>query len=269
MRTKFQRIKTDSESLEKEFQSIIDQGEAEGLLDPQSGEMIQSILDFRDTLVRDVMIPRTSMITISADAPIEEIINALIKHGHTRMPVFKTNIDNIIGILNVKDLLKLWSQPVTEAEIIAIIRKPYFIPETKNTHLLLHELKQKKYHMAVVIDEYGGTAGLVTLEDLIEEIVGEIQDEYDHNPSELIERREGYYLIDGRVEIERIEELFALEFPEGKFKTLSGLILHEAKRIPHKGEVIQIGQLKALIEAADERRIKKVRLELIDLNPEP
>ncbi|MDZ4164426.1 MAG: hemolysin family protein [Smithellaceae bacterium] len=230
--------------------------------------MIQSILDFRDTVVRDVMIPRTSMLTISADASVEEIIAAVIKHGHTRMPVYKTSIDNIIGILNVKDLLKLWSLPVTEADIIAIIRKPYFIPETKNTRLLLHELKQRKYHMAIVIDEYGGTAGLVTMEDLIEEIVGEIHDEYDKSPAEMIETRDGYYLIDGRVEIEKIEEIFNFDFPEGKFKTLSGLILHEAKRIPIKGEVILIGNLKATIEAADERSIKKVRLEKREVSEE-
>lgn len=262
IRKLFKPSKVDADRLGEEFKSIIDQGEAEGLLDSQSGEMIQSILDFRDTLVRDVMIPRTAMVTISADATIDEIVTAIIDHGHTRVPVFKNNIDNIIGILNVKDLLKFWSRPVTEADIVANIRKPYFIPETKKTQLLLHELKQKKYHIAIVIDEYGGTAGLVTLEDLIEEIVGEIQDEHDKNPGEMVEQRDGCYLIDGRVEIEKIEELLGIEFPAGKFKTLSGLILHEAKKIPLKGEVIKIGNLDATIEVADERSIKKVRIKV-------
>ncbi len=258
----FKPGKVDAVRLGEEFKAIIDQGEADGLLDSQSGEMIKSILDFRDTLVRDVMIPRTAMVTISADASIEEIITAIIDHGHTRVPVFKNSIDNIIGILNVKDLLKFWSRPVTEADIVANIRKPYFIPETKKTHLLLHELKQKKYHIAIVIDEYGGTAGLVTLEDLIEEIVGEIHDEHDKNPGELLKQRDGSYLIDATVEIEKIEELLRIEFPGGKFKTLSGLILHKAKRIPLKGEVIKIGNLDATIEVADERSIKKVRIKL-------
>lgn len=262
IRKMFKPSKVAAVRLGEEFKSIIDQGEAEGLLDSQSGEMIQSILDFRDKLVRDVMIPRTAMITISADASVVDIVQAVIDHGHTRVPVFKNSIDNIIGILNVKDLLKFWSRSVTNADILSNIRKPYFIPETKKTSLLLHELKQKKYHMAIVIDEYGGTAGLVTLEDLIEEIVGEIQDEHDNNPGELVEERDGCYLIDGRVEIEKIEELFGIEFPAGKFKTLSGLILHQAKRIPLKGEVIKIGKLDVTIEVADERKIKKVRIKV-------
>lgn len=230
--------------------------------------MIQSILDFRDTQVRDVMIPRTSMVTISSDATIEEIITAIINYGHTRMPVFKNNIDNIIGILNVKDLLKFWSQKVTEADIIANIRKPYFIPETKKINLLLHELKLKKYHMAIVIDEYGGTAGLVTLEDLIEEIVGEIADEHDKDSVEITELKDGSYLIDARVEIENIKELFKIDLPEGKFNTLGGMLLHEAKRIPLKGEVLVIGKIEATIESADERRIKKVRIRVNELNKE-
>ena len=132
--------------------------------------MIQSILEFRDTVVREVMIPRTEIVAISSSATIEEILDLIIKYGHTRMPVYSGNVDNIVGILNVKDLLKFWSKPVRESDIISCLRSSYYIPETKNIHLLLHELKQKKYHMAIVIDEYGGTSGLVTLEDLIEEI---------------------------------------------------------------------------------------------------
>ena len=250
----------DPSHLEKEIQSIIDAGEENGLIDPQSGEMIQSILEFRDTIVREVMIPRTEMVAIQSDTPIDEINTLITRYGHTRMPVYSGNIDNIVGILNVKDLLKLWSKPVSESDIIAILRKPYYIPETKNTHLLLHELKQRKYHMAVVIDEYGGTSGLVTLEDLIEEIVGEIHDEHDAGKGGIVELADGYILVDGRTEIERIEDYFGVSFPEGEYETLGGLILHEIRKIPVTGEKIQIDNFEMMIESADERSIKKVKM---------
>jgi CBS domain containing-hemolysin-like protein len=222
--------------------------------------MIQSILEFRDTIVREVMIPRTEMVAIQSDTPIEEINGLIGRYGHTRMPVYSGSIDNIVGILNVKDLLKFWSKPVSENDILSILRKPYYIPETKNTHLLLHELKQRKYHIAIVIDEYGGTSGLVTLEDLIEEIVGEIHDEHDARDKGIVELPDGYVMADGRTEIEKIEDHFEVSFPEGEYETLGGLILHEIRKIPVTGEMIRIEGLEMIIESADERSIKKVKI---------
>jgi magnesium and cobalt transporter len=254
----------DQARLEEEIQSIIDAGEEKGLIDQQSGEMIQSILEFRDTVVREVMIPRTEMVAIRSDATIEEILELTIKFGHTRMPVYAENVDNIVGILNVKDLLKFWSKPITETDILSSLRKPYYIPETKNTHHLLHELKQKKYHMAIVIDEYGGTSGLVTLEDLIEEIVGEIHDEHDAKKGSIVELNDGYTLIDGRVEIEAIEDYLGVKFQEGKFETLGGFILDLLRKIPVTGEVIHVDNLEMIIESADERSVKKVKLKRLD-----
>ncbi|HAR97527.1 MAG TPA: HlyC/CorC family transporter [Syntrophus sp. (in: bacteria)] len=250
----------DQGRLEKELQSIIASGEEEGLLDPQSGEMIQSILDFRETLVREIMIPRTEIVAFSTTASIGEMLALVQKHGHTRMPVYKGSIDNIVGIINVKDLLKFWSRDVTEDDVLSILRKPYYIPETKNTHQLLHELKQNKYHLAIVIDEYGGTSGLLTLEDLIEEIVGEIHDEHDQTGDELIELSDGTVLANARLEIEALEAHYGLTFDDGKYETLGGLILHVLKRIPIPGEIVRIGPLEMKIEAADERSIKKVRI---------
>ena len=257
----------DQARLEEEIQSILDAGEEKGLIDQQSGEMIQSILEFRDTLVREVMIPRTEMIAIRSDATIDEILELTIKFGHTRMPVYAENVDNIVGILNVKDLLKFWSKHVTETDILSSLRKPYYIPETKNTHHLLHELKQKKYHMAIVIDEYGGTSGLVTLEDLIEEIVGEIHDEHDAKKGSIVELIDGYTLIDGRVEIETIEDYLGVKFQEGKFETLGGFILNLLRKIPVTGEVIHVDNLEMIIESADERSVKKVKLKRLDGPP--
>ena len=250
----------DASRLEDEIQAIIDAGEEEGLIDPQSGEMIQSILEFRDTVVREVMIPRTEIVAISAGAKIEEIMELICRHGHTRMPVYRENIDHIIGVVNVKDLLKFWSKPVTEKDFLSILRKPYYIPETKNISQLLHELKQKKYHMAIVIDEYGGTSGLVTLEDLLEEIVGEIHDEHDTEELGIVDQPDGYTMVDGRVEIEQLEEHFGVIFGEGKYETLGGLILNSIKRIPATGETVNVDDFEMIITAADERTIKKVRM---------
>ena len=253
----------DASRLEEEIQAIIDAGEEDGLIDPQSGEMIQSILEFKDTVVREVMIPRTEIVAVSAGATIEEIARIISIYGHTRMPVYRGDIDHIIGVVNVKDLLKFWSREVTEKDFLSILRKPYYIPETKNISQLLHELKQKKYHLAVVIDEYGGTAGLVTLEDLMEEIIGEIHDEHDTQEAGIVEEPDGYTLVDGRVEIEELEEYFGVTFDEGKYETLGGLILNTVKRIPAAGETIIVDNFEMTIVAADERRIKKVRIRKI------
>jgi len=246
--------------LEKAIQSIIDRGEENGSLDQISGEMIQSVLDFRKTVVREVMVPRTEIVALPSDADIEEIITEIKAHRHTRMPVFENNIDNIIGILNVKDLLQFWDQPISEKDLIAKLRKPYYIPETKNIHLLLPELKQNKQHMAIVIDEYGGTSGLVTLEDLIEEIVGEISDEYDVEEQVMLDLPDGSVMADGRVEIEQLEDHLKIDIPDGKYETLAGFILHLIKKIPSPGEVIQYNLLEMTVDEADDRTIKKVRI---------
>lgn len=236
-------------------------GEEDGLIDRQSGEMIQSILELRETLAREVMVPRTEIIAVSDGATIDDILALILKHGHTRMPYYNDNIDNIVGILNVKDLLRFWSKPFRREDITSILRKTYYIPETKNIHLLLHELKEKKSHMAIVIDEYGGTSGLVTLEDLIEEIVGEIHDEHDVDENPFTKLAGGDVLVDSRVDIEEFEEYFAVEVPDGQFETLGGFIFYLIKKIPVPGESLTYGDLTMTIEAADERSIKKVRIQ--------
>ncbi|MDD5475864.1 MAG: hemolysin family protein [Syntrophales bacterium] len=213
------------------------------------------------TVAREVMVPRTEILALPSNASIEEILDLISKHGHTRMPVYVGNIDNIIGVLNVKDMLRFWSDNIDEQQFMSILRKVYFIPETKSINLLLHELKEMKSHMAVVIDEYGGTSGLVTLEDLIEEIVGEIHDEHDVDEEEpFLELASGDVLVDGRTEIEEFETYFGCEVPAGQFETLGGFILFLVKRIPVAGEVFPYGNLEMIIENADDRSIKKVRV---------
>lgn len=222
--------------------------------------MIKSVLEMRGAMVREVMVPRTEIIAISGDSRIEDILNLILTNGHTRMPVYEENVDNIVGILNVKDLIRFWSKDMGDKDITGILREAYFIPETKSTNLLLHELKEKKSHMAIVIDEYGGTSGLVTLEDLVEEIVGEIFDEHDKEEDVFVELPEGDVLVDSRVEIEEFEEYFGINVPEGQFETLGGFIFHIIKKIPVTGEKVRYNDLEMVIESADERSIKRVRI---------
>ncbi len=252
----------DKKYIINKINSILERAQKNGVLDYSSREMIDNILVFAHTLVREIMIPRTEMVAVSTDATTEEIIEQAIESRHTRIPVYKGTIDNIVGILNVKDLLKFWSQDLTGKDILEQLTKPYYIPETKNTHLLFYELKENKKHIAIVIDEYGGTSGMVTLEDLLEEIVGEIRDEHDSEESEeeIIPSSDGSLIVDGRAEVEKIEEYLDIELEKGRYETISGMILDTTKKIPLMGEHYQIQGLDVTIEKADERSIKKVRI---------
>ena len=251
--------------IEEKIEAMLTKAQRNGFVDASSREMIENILAFTHILVREIMIPRTQIVAVSTEATIEEIIQEVIESRHTRIPVYRGTIDNIIGILNVKDLLKFWSQQITKEDILSCLIKPYYIPETKNTHLLFYELKENKKHIAIVIDEYGGTSGLVTLEDLLEEIVGEIHDEHEANTSAdgIFQLPDGSITVDGRTEIEKIEEYFNITLERGRYETVSGLILNSTKRIPLTGENLQINGLDIMIENADERSIKKVKIKEI------
>lgn len=248
--------------IRREIDAVLSKAQRYGLVDSSSREIIENILEFAHILVREIMIPRTQIVAVSTEAKTEEIINGAIESRHTRIPVYRGTIDNIIGILNVKDLLKFWSKEITKEDILAQLTKPYYIPETKNTHLLFYEFKENKKHMAIVIDEYGGTSGLVTLEDLLEEIVGEIRDESEMSADAagIFQSADGSIIVDGRTEIEKIEEYLNIRLEKGRYETLGGMILNTTKRIPLAGEIYQIKGLEITIENADERSIKKVRI---------
>lgn len=255
----------DPKYIKNKIDTVLDGAQKNGLVDASSREMIENILEFTHTLVREIMIPRTDIIAVSTEAAIDEIISEVIASGHTRIPVYRDTIDNIMGILNVKDVLKFWPRPITKEDILSCLSTPYYIPETKNTHLLFYELKENKKHMAIVIDEYGGTAGLVTLEDMLEEIVGEIRDEHEVNVADdgVLKSPDGSLIFDGRMEIEKIEEHLDIELKKGRYETLGGLILDSIKRIPLSGEKFQIEGMEVVIEHADERSIKKVKIKKI------
>ena len=254
------RKKTSHPELEKEIQQLIDVGEEEGLLSEDEGEMMQSILSFRDTVAREIMVPRTDSVIVSGDTPIEKLLQLVIKKGHSRFPVYADNVDDIIGILHVKDLLSSWGEK--HINLQDIVRKPYFIPETKKISHLLTELRDKKSHMAIVIDEYGGVAGLVTIEDIIEEIIGEIRDEYDDDEILMVATDEGDLLVDARLEIEKLTEHFGLQVPKGNFESVGGFIISLLGRVPQHHETIVHSPLEMIIESADARKIRKVRIKL-------
>jgi len=243
-----------------EIQEVMDAGEEEGLINEEENAMIRSILSLGDSMVREIMLPRMEMACVSIEDEVSRVLEAIIACGHSRLPVYEGTIDNIIGLIYAKDLLKYWGETDSAIELRKLIRAPFFVPETKNLEELLHDFKKRRVHMAVVIDEYGGTAGLVTIEDLLEQIVGDIQDEYDLETERLTVEPDGSIVADGRLPIEELEEHFDIVVERDKFETVGGLIFHLTGRIPSAGEVIENDALVLTVLEADERRIAKVRI---------
>jgi len=245
---------------EEEIQKLMDAGEEEGLINEEENEMIQSIFALGDTVVREIMVPRTDMAYVNVDATVHEVVSSIIACGHSRIPVFDGTIDNIVGLVYAKDLLRYWGMDESAVLLKNILRPAYFIPETKNLEELLHEFKKQRIHLAVVVDEYGGTSGLVTIEDLLEQIVGDIQDEYDLEEEWLVKDADGSVVVDARLPIEDLEEHFGIEIAREKFDTVGGLIFHLTGRIPAAGEEVDSGTIRLTVLEADLRKISKVRI---------
>jgi CBS domain containing-hemolysin-like protein len=249
-----------AEEFEREIQTLIAEGEEQGIILHAEGEMLQSIFDFQETIVREVMVPRTGCIGLSIEVSIDQVIATIIEHGHTRIPVYEGDIDHVLGILHAKDLLQFWGRPIGPDEIRSLLRRPSFVPETKLIREVLSEMRRREEHLAVVIDEYGGTAGLVTIEDILEEIVGEIRDEHDQEEPGLIALDDGSILVDARLSAEELSEHYGLELPEGDFESVGGLLIHLTGRVPQTKETIQLGDLTFVIQSADERRVHQVKI---------
>jgi len=245
---------------EEEIQEIITAGEEEGLINPEENAMIRSILHLRDTVVREIMVPRTDMACVDAADTIHDARVKIIASGHSRLPVFEGTLDNIIGLAYAKDLLKYWGMDDTSVDLRKILRSPYYIPETKNLEELLQEFKRKRVHMAIVIDEYGGTSGLVTIEDLLEQIVGDIQDEYDLEEEWLLQQPDGSIIVDARLPVEELTDHLGIEVEREMFDTVGGFIFHLTGRIPRAGEEIDADDIHMTVLDADERKIRRVRI---------
>jgi len=254
---------------EEEIQELMDAGEEEGIINEEENEMIRAIFTLRDTVVREIMVPRTDMASVSADATVREILATIVSCGHSRIPVWEGTLDNIVGLIYAKDFLKYWGMEDSAVVLRTVMRPPYFVPETKILEELLHDFKKKRVHIAIVIDEYGGTSGLVTIEDLLEQIVGDIQDEYDIEEEWLVEEPAGTALVDARLPIEELEEFFGIEVEREKFDTVGGLIFHLTGRIPPVGEEVATNGIRLTVLEADERKISKVRITRMQRPEEP
>ncbi|MBU2547498.1 MAG: hemolysin family protein [Proteobacteria bacterium] len=263
----FRRLKNGHSAgrLEEEIQDLIDLGSESGVITSNEGEMIQSIFELGDTVAREIMVPRISIVAAPADLPLGQIITMIMQKGHTRLPIYENEIDRIIGVLHAKDLLPYWGRSLEDPLPREIIRTPIFVPESKRVVDLLAELRAQKSHMAIIIDEYGGTAGLITLEDIIEEIVGEIHDEYDQEEDLIVPVDEYTFLVDARLNIEELEDLLKIEFPEGDYETVGGFLTDLTGRVPQESERIEYADLLITILSADERKINQVEVKrLVD-----
>lgn len=245
---------------EEELKSMVDAGHEGGVLEGDERKMIYSIFELGDTLVREIMLPRIYINALDVSTPLQEAVDALIKSGHSRMPVYQESVDNILGLLYAKDLLKVWRMGDQLASLRSLLRPATFVPEAKKVDELLEEMQEGHVHMAMVVDEYGGIAGLVTLEDIFEEIVGEIKDEYDQSEeAPYIQVGEGEYVFQGKVDLRDFNEVMDSQLPTEETETLGGFIYEQVGRVPTSGETLQVGDINLTIEQVTGRRIRKVR----------
>ncbi len=245
---------------EAELKSMVDAGHEGGVLEGDERQMIYSIFELGDTLVREIMLPRIYINALEVSTPFQEAVDELIKSGHSRVPVYEETVDNILGLLYAKDLLKLWRQGQKIESLRSLLRPPTFVPEAKKVDELLEEMQAGHVHMAMVVDEYGGIAGIVTLEDIFEEIVGEIQDEYDQSEeAPYIQVGDGEYVFQGRVDLRDFNDVMGSQLPTEETETLGGFIYEQVGRVPTSGESLQVGDINLTIEQVTGRRIRKVR----------
>jgi len=254
-----------SNNLAEEINELMDEGQAKGLISDEESDMVHGVLDLKETRVHSIMIPRTSISSAPADSTLEKVIKLVTDCGHTRIPIYSENIDKIIGILHAKDLIKLLGENPGSRIPTDFLRKPYFVPGTQKVALLLKDLKAKNTHLAIVTDEYGGTAGIITIEDILEEIVGEIMDEHDAVKPLLTVIDDETLLVDARLEVKKLEEHLNMELPKGDFESVGGFIIHVLGKIPRIDEKISYEHIEITVKKADQRKIDEI---LIKLNPQ-
>ncbi len=244
----------------EEIQMLVRMGEEQGVLEKDERDMIHSIIAFGDTVVREVMVPRVDMVSVEADAPVEELLEIVRRHGHSRIPVYDDNFDNIVGLVHVKDLLSGSRDGRLIGTVRDFTRPAYFVPETKRLDELFREMRRKKVHMAIAVDEYGGTAGLVTIEDLLEEIVGPIQDEYDKEEPPIKKLNDRVALVDGAVHLEEVNAALDIALPAGEVDSVGGFVTSLLGHVPAQGERVAYDGVELTVERVDGHRIAQVRI---------
>lgn len=253
------------EDLDHEIQELLEEGEEHGLISPLEEKMINSILEFRETYASEIMTPAAEVVSFDEAAPISELIEVVIDSGFTRIPVYRENPDRVIGAIHAKDLLKLCARPdIEQTDLSTYLRSVYFIPESKPIVDLLREFQKRKLHMAMVTDEFGTVRGLITLEDILEEIVGEIDDEYDEEEHSLEIIDDNTVLVHGWMDIEKIEEYFQIELPDGPYESVGGLVIHLLGRLAKTGDTVEDSGLTFEVKTASTRQIKKLQVQRIE-----
>ncbi|MBQ6018730.1 MAG: HlyC/CorC family transporter [Clostridia bacterium] len=255
---------------EEEIRMLVDEGEEKGVIEDTQREMINNIFELDDVSAGEIMTHRVDMTAVEADEPVRTVIDAAIEDGYSRIPVYDDDPDNIVGIVYVKDLLRFIGSGIPKnTSIRDVMRESYFVPESKKCGDLFKEMTEHRLQMCVVVDEYGGTAGIVTVEDILESIVGDIDDEYDDDDEEISKINDNVYTVDGVTDIDEVSELIGVELPEGDYNTLGGFLMAQLGYIPQNGgeeDVVEYKNLKFTVLGVDERRIDKVRIEIL---PEP
>ena len=245
---------------EEEIITMVDAGQEMGVIEEDEKEMIYSVFALGDTLAREVMIPRIDLVALDVEATLEQALDMVIRAGHSRIPIYEDTIDNIVGVLYAKDLLQLWRDKRENVSLRDELRKPYFVPESKSVDELLEEMQQRKVHIVIVVDEYGGTAGVVTLEDIVEEIVGEIQDEYDAEEPIFEQAGDQVFIFNARVDLDDVNRLMGTAFPTEMGDTLGGFVYSQMGKVPVPGETVRFDGLVVEVLTVTGRRIRKVRV---------
>jgi putative hemolysin len=235
-----------------------EEGDQGSISEEEGRELLQSIVDFTETLVREVMTPRLDIIAIHADATLNDLRNLFREEQYSRIPVYRKDLDDVVGIVYVKDLVAL--PPGAEPPLTTLMRSAYMVPESKRVSELLKEMQRRQQQMAIVVDEYGGTAGLVTVEDLLEEIVGEIRDEYDVESETVVEEDDGVFVFSGKVSVDEVMDRLGVEIEREGFETLGGYLLSHLGRMPYVGETFEVDDLAAEVLEVERRRITKARI---------
>ena len=249
---------SEGEVSEEELLALAEEAAASEAIDEEERVLIEQVIEFGDTVVHEVMVPRPDITAVSNNDTIDTAASIVIEHGFSRVPVFGKNIDDIKGIIYSKDIMRSLRDDSSNAEVSTIMREPFYVPEAKKLSQLLREMQAETFHMAIVIDEYGGTAGLVTLEDLIEEVVGEIVDEFDVEPPMIERLSNGNFRVNGRADLDDLEAMLLIDLPTGEWNTVGGLIFNSLGHVPSVGETIEINQHRFYVERVQGRRIARV-----------
>lgn len=245
---------------EEELLAVADLAVEEAIIEEEERALIESVIDLGDTVVREVMVPRPDMVTVSSEFRVADAMEVAILNGYSRIPVSGSGIDDVVGVVHAKDLMRAERDGREEAPVAELARTARFVPETKRATALLREMQQERFHLAIVVDEYGGTAGLVTLEDIIEELLGEIVDEFDVEHPKVEQLPDGGVRVDARMPLDEVNELLRAQLPDGDFDTVGGLLLSELGHVPVDGERVAVGRWELTAVGVHERRIGRVQL---------